>query len=89
MSDQERTVLDLCGLKCPLPALMARRALLHAGPGALIEVVADDPLADLDIPHMCAEEGFEVLSLPRQGQISRFVLRRPAAWSAALPDQDD
>jgi tRNA 2-thiouridine synthesizing protein A len=54
------TVLDLRGLKCPLPALMARRALKRAGPGAAIEVIADDPLAHIDVPHMCRQEGFEV-----------------------------
>ena len=45
--------LDLRGLKCPLPALFARRALARATPGDEIEVTADDPLAAVDIPHMC------------------------------------
>ncbi len=36
--------LDLRGLKCPLPALFAKRALLGAPRGACIEIVTDDPL---------------------------------------------
>jgi len=41
--------LDLRGLKCPLPALFARRALARAAPGAEIAVVADDPLSRLTL----------------------------------------
>jgi len=69
--------LDLRGLKCPLPALMSRRALARAGAGARIEVVADDPLAEIDIPHMCRQEGYEVVSSVRDGAAVRLVLRRP------------
>lgn len=70
--------LDLRGLKCPLPALFARRALERAAPGTTIEVLADDPMAIVDVPHMCRQEGYEVMSATRTGDESRFVLRRPA-----------
>ena len=46
--------LDLRGLKCPLPALMARRKLAALAPGETIWVLASDPLSVVDIPHMCA-----------------------------------
>ncbi len=69
--------LDLCGLKCPLPALMTRRALARAAPGTEIDVVADDPLAAIDIPHMCRQEGYEVLGVARDGDRVRLTLRRP------------
>ena len=58
--------LDLRGLKCPLPALFARRALARAAPGAKIEVVADDPMAAIDIPHMCHQEGHGVAAVTRE-----------------------
>jgi tRNA 2-thiouridine synthesizing protein A len=76
--DEQTQSLDLRGLKCPLPALFARRALARAAPGATIEVVANDPLAPIDLPHMCAQEGFDVVSVARDGATSRFVLRKPA-----------
>ncbi|MEI9990356.1 MAG: sulfurtransferase TusA family protein [Rhizomicrobium sp.] len=69
--------LDLKGLKCPLPALLARRALARAARGGEITVVADDPLAHIDIPHMCRQEGYEVLSSARDGDAVTLVLRRP------------
>ncbi|MGA7673487.1 MAG: sulfurtransferase TusA family protein [Rhizomicrobium sp.] len=70
-------VLDLRGLKCPLPALFAKRALLGAPRGAAIEIVTDDPLAVLDVPHMCRHENFDVVSVRRDGDVARMVLRKP------------
>jgi tRNA 2-thiouridine synthesizing protein A len=70
------TPLDLRGLKCPLPALLAKRALLGAPPGASVEIVTDDPLAAIDVPHMCHHEKFEVVSLQRDGELTRMVLRK-------------
>ncbi len=69
--------LDLRGLKCPLPALLSRRALARVPSGAEIAVVADDPLAAIDIPHMCRQEGYEVLACARDGATVRLTLRRP------------
>ena len=69
--------LDLKGLKCPLPALLAKRALLAAPRGTPIAIVTDDPLAVLDVPHMCRDESFELVSLERDGDVARMVLRRP------------
>jgi TusA-related sulfurtransferase len=40
-------------------------------------VVTDDPLAPLDIPHMCRQEGYEVVSLTRQDDCAEMLLRRP------------
>jgi tRNA 2-thiouridine synthesizing protein A len=70
------TVLDLRGLKCPLPALFARRALERADSGATLEVIADDPMAIVDVPHMCRQEGYEVVSAEKSGDGARFVLRK-------------
>jgi tRNA 2-thiouridine synthesizing protein A len=71
----ECEVVDLRGLKCPLPALFARRALERSAAGSTIEVLADDPMAIIDVPHMCRQEGYEVLLAERAGDESRFLLR--------------
>jgi len=81
-------LFDLRGLKCPLPALFSRRALERAGAGAAIEVLTDDPLAPIDIPHMCRQKGFEVVSLSRDGDQARMLLRRPTTSSAAAGPDD-
>ena len=69
--------LDLRGLKCPLPALFAKRALHGVPRGTSIEIVTDDPLAAVDVPHMCHHENFEIVSLERDGDVARMVVRRP------------
>ncbi len=69
--------LDLRGLKCPLPALLVKRALLAAPSGSCVEVLTDDPLAPIDVPHMCRQENFEVVDISRNGNFARMMLRRP------------
>jgi len=68
--------LDLRGLKCPLPAMLARKALARLSPGAALTVLADDPLAAVDIPHMCHGEGHTVDSVTSRDGYSEFSLRR-------------
>lgn len=51
------TLLDLRGLKCPLPALKTRKALSRLPSGARLVVECTDPLASIDIPHLVGETG--------------------------------
>jgi len=68
--------LDLRGLKCPLPALLARRHLSRLDPGGSVLVLTDDPMAPIDVPHMCQTEGFDVVNVIRNGGEARMILRR-------------
>ena len=78
---------DFRGLKCPLPALLARRALERSPEGTEIEILTDDPMAPIDVPHMCLQEGFDLVTMSRAGDRARMVLRRPIASPAAAgPD---
>jgi tRNA 2-thiouridine synthesizing protein A len=67
--------LDLRGLKCPLPAMLTRKALARLSAGATLLVLADDPLAAVDIPHMCHGEGHAVDSVTSRDGYSEFALR--------------
>ncbi len=69
--------LDRTGLKCPLPALLARRHLMRATAGATVLVLTDDPMAPVDVPHMCPQEGFEIVAIQQCGDIARMTLRKP------------
>jgi len=86
-------VLDLRGLKCPLPAMLARKALAPMPPGKVVTVFADDPLAVVDIPHMCHCEGHAVERVTPRDGYSEFILRVMSATASAeaapLPDQCD
>lgn len=68
--------LDLVGLNCPLPVLKSRRALGRLEPGARLEVTASDPLAEIDIPHMCAEDGHRLIEQRRDGTRAVFLIER-------------
>jgi tRNA 2-thiouridine synthesizing protein A len=67
--------LDLRGLKCPLPALLAKKALAPMPTGVAVTLLADDPLATVDIPHMCHGEGHAVDRVTSRNGYSEFVLR--------------
>ncbi len=75
--DSSFETLDLTGLKCPLPALLARRHLARAPVGTRVLVLTDDPMAPIDIPHMCRQDGFEVIETLRDGDRARILLRKP------------
>jgi len=60
MSDFDAT-LDAIGLLCPLPVLKARKRLQALGPGDVLQILADDPAALIDIPHFCVEAGHAFL----------------------------
>ncbi len=65
--------LDLRGLKCPLPALHTARHLKVLAPGARLSVVADDPMAAIDIPHLC-RQNVRLVSTTREGRTIRFEI---------------
>ena len=68
-------ILDLRGLKCPLPAMLAKKALARQSPGIVVTVLADDPLAAVDIPHMCHGEGHAVESVASHDGYTEFAIR--------------
>jgi len=69
-------VLDLHGLKCPLPVLKSRKAMAGLPAGALLSVATSDPLAGLDIPHFCQEDGHALVSQERIPGGHLFLIRK-------------
>jgi tRNA 2-thiouridine synthesizing protein A len=52
-------IVDARGHRCPTPTLRLRRALEAASPESILVLLADDPLARIDVPHFLASEGYE------------------------------
>jgi len=74
------TLLDLKGLKCPLPALRTRKALRGMAAGEEIAVACTDPLARIDIPNLLNETGDSLLGLEEGAGVLVFRIRkRPQA----------
>ena len=69
-------ILDLSGLKCPLPALRTRKALRSLAAGSEISVICTDPMAAIDIPNLLRETG-DVLSGHHEadGRITFVILK--------------
>ncbi len=78
MPDDQKTVYDLRGLKCPLPVLKTRKRMESLAPGALIEIETTDPLAVIDIPHFCNEEGHRLEEATPVTGSHRFLIRKKA-----------
>lgn len=50
-------IIDCIGLKCPLPVLRTEKRLAQIEPGAKVIVLATDPIAKIDIPLFCTQNG--------------------------------
>jgi tRNA 2-thiouridine synthesizing protein A len=70
------TKLDLGGLKCPLPALMTRKALKALQPGDRLEVRCTDPLSVIDIPNLIRETGDTVEITERAERAIVFLIEK-------------
>jgi tRNA 2-thiouridine synthesizing protein A len=69
-------ILDLMGLKCPLPVLKTRKALTGLRPGDLLQVHCTDPLAALDIPNLVRETGDRMASAEHGAEAIVFVIEK-------------
>ena len=69
-------ILNLRGLKCPLPALRARKALSGLQAGDMLIAECTDPLTAIDIPNLLRETGDTMVSSTREGDVLVFRIRK-------------
>ena len=68
-------LIDARGLKCPLPVLKAEKRLAELPPGTTLTVLATDPMAKVDIPLFCKQQGHDCALVP-DGDVLRFEIRK-------------
>jgi tRNA 2-thiouridine synthesizing protein A len=69
--------LDCRGLKCPLPVLKTEKRLAELPPGATLTVLATDPIAKIDIPLYCLQNG-HACDTATEGGVLRFtIVKKP------------
>ena len=73
------TVLNLRGLKCPLPALKARKALSKLAAGDALVLECTDPLSAIDIPNLVRETGDILEDKAHHDDVLVFRIRRRSA----------
>ena len=56
------TEIDATGLTCPLPVLRLQKTLRGMDAGARVTLLATDPMAAVDVPHFCQEQGHTLIT---------------------------
>lgn len=69
-------VLDLTGYRCPVPVVRAEAVLRRMKPGEQIKILADDPIAAVDLPHFCGQAGHRVERLNGTPPLCVFLVTR-------------
>jgi tRNA 2-thiouridine synthesizing protein A len=73
---QASKVIDLRGLKCPLPALRTRKVLQGMAVGEVIVVECTDPLSAIDIPNLIHQTGDVLEDSARGENLLTFRIRK-------------
>ena len=71
--------IDARGHRCPTPTLKLGRALREAAPGEEIELLATDPMARIDVPHIVGQGGHHLLSVEERDGVLAFRVTRSAS----------
>jgi tRNA 2-thiouridine synthesizing protein A len=69
-------ILNLRGLKCPLPALRARKALAGMAAGDLLVLECTDPLTAIDIPNLTRQTGDHLEDTSKTDKVLVFRIRK-------------
>jgi tRNA 2-thiouridine synthesizing protein A len=69
--------LDLAGLKCPLPVLKVRKALLDLPQGTILEALCTDPMAGIDIPELAMSMQARLLNCQKTAKGLLFRIEKP------------
>ena len=67
-------LIDARGHRCPVPTLKLRRALEAAAAGARLRLLADDPMARIDVPHFLTEVGATLVGVTEEAGALSFLI---------------
>jgi len=67
--------LDARGLRCPLPVLKMEKRLAQLPAGAALIVLATDPIAKIDIPLYCTQNGHACI-VTADDDVLRFEIEK-------------
>jgi len=68
--------LDCVGLFCPEPVFRTRQEIDKMAVGEILEVIADDPAAEEDIPRLVKRLGLELLEMRKEKDQIHFILKK-------------
>lgn len=76
---EDKVLIDVRGLKCPLPVLKAAKRMAAHPAGTVFLVVTTDPMAAIDVPHFCCENGHRLLARSETADELRFEIEKTGA----------
>jgi tRNA 2-thiouridine synthesizing protein A len=82
VTSPEEIVVDARGHRCPAPTLRLRRALEGARPGQRVRLLADDPMARIDVPHFLAGSRHVLVESSANGPTLSFVVEKTSSPAA-------
>jgi tRNA 2-thiouridine synthesizing protein A len=68
--------LDCVGLYCPEPVFRTRQELDKLDVGEVLEVTADDPASEEDIPRLVKRLGYQLVELRKEDDEFVFVIKK-------------
>ncbi|HZW14881.1 MAG TPA: sulfurtransferase TusA family protein [Brevundimonas sp.] len=71
-------IVDARGHRCPTPSLRLQKAMREAAPGARLTLLATDPMARIDVPHLLAALGGHVVSIEEADGVLTIEVETPA-----------
>lgn len=74
-------VIDARGHHCPVPTLKLRRFMADAPADTVVILLADDPMAQIDVPHFCNQNNYLLVSVESIETAWRFEIRRTSVTS--------
>lgn len=69
--------LDCIGLFCPMPIVKTRLEMDKMKPGEILEILADDPGFENDLPAWCKMSGAKFLGVEKEGNILNGYVMKP------------
>ncbi len=71
----DRTI-DCTGLYCPMPVVKTKLELENMQSGEVLEVLADDPGFEKDLPNWCELSGEKFLGIFKEGNKLKGYVRK-------------
>lgn len=67
--------VDARGLLCPLPVARLARAVAGMAPGQRVVLLADDPMAPVDVEAWCLAAGHHLAAVAQEGGCLAFTVQ--------------
>lgn len=78
-ANPETLIVDARGHRCPVPTLRLRKALEQIEAGQRVRLLADDPMAKVDVPHFATETGDKLIEAIEAGGCLSFLVEKRGA----------